>query len=209
MNCTMPGWPVAARRATEASERKAIRTSMAKMTVLTTQRLILREMSSADLDDIAALLGDEDVMRYYPRPKTRSEAQGWINWNQALYRDHGFGLWAVVLRSTGEFIGDCGLTLQRVADSDTDEVEVGYHVGASFQGYGYDTEAASAARDFARDRLGLHRLIAIINPANLPSQAVARKIGLKPERHSTVHGQECVIYAGELQSPTGSDGVTH
>jgi RimJ/RimL family protein N-acetyltransferase len=100
------------------------------VTVLTTQRLILREMSSADLDDIAALLGDEDVMRYYPRPKTRSEAQGWIDWNQALYQ------------------------------------------------------------------LGLRRLIAIINPANLPSQGVARKIGLEPERVTTVHGRECVIYAG-------------
>jgi RimJ/RimL family protein N-acetyltransferase len=176
---------------------------MATMTVLTTQRLILREMSNADLNDIAALLGDENVMRYYPRPKTRSEAQGWINWNQALYRDHGFGLWAVILRSTDEFVGDCGLTLQRIDDSDTDEVEVGYHVRASLQGVGYATEAASAARDFARDRLHLHRLIAIINPANLPSQGVARKIGLKPERHSTVHGRECVIYAGDPSGPTG------
>jgi RimJ/RimL family protein N-acetyltransferase len=174
---------------------------MATMTVLTTQRLILREMSSADLNDIAALLGDENVMRYYPRPKTPDEAQGWINWNQALYRDHGFGLWAVILRSTGEFVGDCGLTLQRIDDSDTDEVEVGYHVRASLQGVGYATEAASAARNFARDRLGLHRLIAIINPANLPSQGVARKIGLKPERHSTVHGRECVIYAGDPSGP--------
>lgn len=168
------------------------------MTILTTQRLILREMSSADLDDIAALLGDEFVMRYYPRPKTRSEAQDWIDWNQGLYRDHGFGLWTVMLRSTGEFVGDCGLTLQRV--DDTEEIEVGYHVRADLQGNGYATEAASAARDFARDRLGLHRLIAIINPANEPSQGVARKIGLKPEKQSTVHGRECVIFAGDLQS---------
>lgn len=166
------------------------------MAVLCTQRLILREMTGADLDDLAALLGDEYVMRYYPRPKTRSEAQDWINWNQGLYRDHGFGLWTVVLRETGEFAGDCGLTVQRV--DDVDEIEVGYHVRADLQGNGYATEAASAARDFARDRLGLHRLIAIIDPANVPSRNVARKIGLKPEKHTTVHGKEAVIYAGEL-----------
>jgi len=166
------------------------------MTVLTTQRLTLREMDNADLDQIAALLGDEDVMRYYPRPKTRSEAQGWIDWNQRLYRERGFGLWAVELRSTGEFVGDCGLTPQRV--DDVEEVEVGYHVQPGLQGSGYATEAASAARDFARDRLGVHRLIAIINPANEPSRGVARKIGLEPEKHSLVHGLECVIYAGEL-----------
>jgi RimJ/RimL family protein N-acetyltransferase len=180
---------------------------MATMTVLTTQRLILREMTSADLDDIAALLGDGYVMRYYPRPKTRGEAQGWIHWNQRLYRDHGFGLWAVELRSTGEFVGDCGLTPQRVDDAE--EIEVGYHVRASLQGNGYAIEAASAARDFARDRLGLHRLIAIINPANRPSQGVARKIGLEPEKHSTVHGRECVIYAGELQPPAAPDDAVH
>ncbi|MGD0558640.1 MAG: GNAT family N-acetyltransferase [Streptosporangiaceae bacterium] len=166
------------------------------MTVLTTQRLILREMANPDLDQMAALLGDEYAMRYYPQPKTRSEAQGWINWNQSLYRDRGFGLWAIELHETGEFVGDCGLTPQRV--DDVEEIEVGYHVHASLQGNGYATEAASAARDFARDRLGLHRLIAIINPANLPSQGVARKIGLEPEKYSTVHGQECVIYAGQL-----------
>lgn len=171
------------------------------MTVLTTQRLILREMGSTDLDDLAALLGDEQVMRYYPRPKTRSEAQGWIDWNQRLYREHGFGLWAVTLRSTGDFVGDCGLTVQRVDDAE--EIEVGYHVRASLQGNGYATEAARAARDFARDQVGAHRLIAIINPANQPSQGVARKIGLNPEKHSTVRGRECVIYAGELQ-PTSA-----
>jgi RimJ/RimL family protein N-acetyltransferase len=132
------------------------------VTVLTTQRLIMREMTDADLDDIAALLGDEYVMRYYPRPKTRSEAQRWIDWNRSLYRDHGFGLWAIALRETGEFVGDCGLTIQQVEN--VDEIEVGYHVRA-----------------------------------DLPSRNVAEKIGLKPEKHSTVAGRECVIYAGEIQ----------
>lgn len=169
---------------------------MAGMTVLTTQRLTMREMVDADLDQMAALLGDEAVMRYYPRPRTRSESQAWIDWNKRLYSEHGFGLWTVELHSTGEFVGDCGLTVQTV--DGIQEIEVGYHVRTSLQGSGYATEAASAARDFARDRLGLHRLIAIIHPANEPSQAVARKIGLAPEKHSTVHGRECVIYAGEL-----------
>ena len=166
------------------------------MPVLTTGRLMLREMTGADLDDMAALLGDEQVMRYYPRPKTRDEARAWIEWNQRLYTEHGFGLWAVLLRETGKFAGDCGLTLQHVDGAD--EVEVGYHIRAGLQGNGYATEAAAAARDHARDVLGLHRLIAIINPANVPSQRVAAKIGLAPEKHATVFGAEQVIYAGRL-----------
>ena len=102
------------------------------MAVLVTQRLILREMTAGDLDDLAALLGDEDVMRYYPKPMTRDEAQSWIEWNQRLYRRHGFGLWAMLLRDTGEFAGDCGLTPQHV--DGVDEIEVGYHVRGSLQG---------------------------------------------------------------------------
>lgn len=166
------------------------------MAVLTTRRLILREMTGGDLDDMAALLGDPEVMRYYPRPRSRAEAQEWIDWNLRLYRDYGFGLWAVELRDTGEFVGDCGLTLQRVDGAE--EIEVGYHVKVSLQGRGYATEAAAAARDFARDTLGLHRLIAIIDPANTPSQRVAAKIGLAPEKLATVFGGKHVIYAGSL-----------
>ncbi len=164
--------------------------------MLTTPRLALREMTGSDLDDMAALLGDPQVMRFYPRPKTRLEAGDWITWNQRLYHDHGFGLWAVDLRETGEFAGDCGLTIQQVDGAC--EIEVGYHIRAGLQGNGYATEAAAAARDFARDTLGLRRLIAIIDPDNTPSQRVATKIGLRPEKLATVFGTRHVIYATAL-----------
>ena len=94
-----------------------------------TRRLAFREMTPDDLDDMAALLGDPQVMRYYPHPKTREEALGWIAWNQRLYREHGVGLWLLTLGATGEFVGDCGLTPQQV-DGAT-ELEVGYHVRAA------------------------------------------------------------------------------
>jgi RimJ/RimL family protein N-acetyltransferase len=162
-----------------------------------TARLTLREMTDADLDDMAALLADEEVMRYYPRPKTRSEAQDWITRNRRRYRDHGFGLWIMNRRDNGEFVGDCGLTYQHV--DGVDELEVGYHVRTQMQGNGYATEAAAASRDFARDVLGASRLIAIINPKNLPSQRVAAKIGLTIEKHAAApSGAEAVIYAGNL-----------
>ncbi|MEV0133976.1 GNAT family N-acetyltransferase [Dactylosporangium sp. NPDC050688] len=84
------------------------------MTVLTTERLALREVSDHDLDDLAALFGDEAVMRYYPRTRTRAETLEWIRVNQARYRADGHGLWAMHLRDGGAFAGDCGLTVQRV-----------------------------------------------------------------------------------------------
>jgi RimJ/RimL family protein N-acetyltransferase len=165
--------------------------------ILVTARLTLREMTEADLDDMAALLGDEDVMRYYPRPKTRDEAHEWIARNRQRYETNGFGLWIMNRSDTGEFVGDCGLTYQRI--DGVDELEVGYHVRTAMQGSGYATEAAAAARDFARDVLGASRLIAIINPQNLPSQRVAAKIGLEVEKHTVAaDGAPVVIYAAAL-----------
>ena len=59
----------------------------------------------------------------------------------------------------------------------------------------------AASRDFARDVLGATRLIAIIHPDNRPSQRVAEKIGLRPEKHAMVHGRDCIIYAAALDQP--------
>lgn len=161
-----------------------------------TERLSFTEMTPGDLDDMAAMLGDPDVMRHYPRPLTRAEALGWINWNRGLYRQVGHGLWVIRSRDTGAFVGDCGLTPQRVQG--VVRTEVGYHVRRDRQGRGYAVEAAAACREHARRVLGVHRLIAIIVVDNVPSQRVAERIGLRFERR-TVHGRArrpVRIYAG-------------
>jgi RimJ/RimL family protein N-acetyltransferase len=162
-----------------------------------TERLVFREMTPDDLDMMADLLGDPEVMAYYPRPKSRAEALDWIVWNQRLYRERGFGLWIVELRGTGGPVGDCGLTPQAV--DGILEIEVGYHVRRSLQGRGYATEAASAARDHARDVLGLDRLIALIDPGNMPSQRVAEKIGLALEKETERAGKRLRVYAGRIR----------
>jgi RimJ/RimL family protein N-acetyltransferase len=159
-------------------------------------RLVFRDMVPDDIDDMTALLGDPDVMTYYPRPKTRQEAAQWIDWNRGLYRTRGYGLW-VLTTAEGDFVGDCGVTPQ-IVDGVT-ELEVGYHVLPALQGRGYATEAAAASRDFARTVLGVTRLIAIIHPDNRPSQRVAEKIGLRPEKRTRVHGgRDAIIYASDL-----------
>ena len=166
------------------------------MTPPPTGRLAFREMSADDLDDMATLLGDPEVMRYYPHPKDRAEALAWITRNRERYAQDGFGLWLLTRTDTGEFVGDCGLTLQTVEG--TTDVEVGYHVRADLQGRGYATEAAAACRDHARDTLGVSRLIAIINPANVPSQRVAEKVGLAYERDAVYGGGPVRIYAARI-----------
>lgn len=167
-----------------------------------TDRLAFRRMTPGDLDDMAALLGDPVVMRYYPRVRDRAGARDWIAWNQGLYASEGFGLWIVTLRGSGEFVGDCGLTPQEI-DGVTD-IEVGYHVRAELHGRGYATEAAAACHAYARDTLGVRRLTAIINPDNIPSQRVAEKIGLTHERDTTSRdGHPVRIYATTFPPRSG------
>lgn len=140
-----------------------------------TARLQFRPMGHDDLEDMAALLGDPEVMAFYPRPKTRDEALQWIEWNLDGYRDHGHGLWIMEARD-GEFVGDCGLTRQLV--NGVQELEVGYHVRTAMQGRGYATEAAAACRDAAREHALADELVAIVHPENRASQRVAEKIGM-------------------------------
>jgi RimJ/RimL family protein N-acetyltransferase len=161
---------------------------------LQTERLRFREMTDDDLDAIADLLGDPGVMTYYPRPKTRDEAQRWIDWNRANYRDLGFGLWVIETHG-GEFVGDCGLTIQEVEGQR--DVEVGYHVRVECQNRGLATEAALAAKAVAVDH-AVVRLIAMINPQNIPSQRVAQKIGLSYERTASHRGGDQWIFAATL-----------
>lgn len=130
----------------------------------------------SDLDSMAELLGDPDVMRFYPAPKTRDEAAAWISWNQANYARDGYGLW-IIETLDGEFLGDCGLTWQDV--DGVSKLEVGYHVVPSWQGRGIATEAAAACRDYARDEVGAQELVAIIHPDNRASERVAVKIGMR------------------------------
>src|SRR5581483_3485115 len=160
-----------------------------------TARLLLRELTLGDVDDLLEVLGDAEAMRHYPRPKSRDETAGWIEWSIGLY-PQALGLHGVVLASTGELIGDCGLTYQDVEG--TAEVEIGYHLKPRHWGHGYATESALAWRDYARDVLGLDRLVAIVAPGNEPSQAVATRMGMSLEREFVKGGWSQLLFSQRL-----------
>jgi RimJ/RimL family protein N-acetyltransferase len=160
---------------------------------LETERLVLRTLTMADVDDLAAVLGDPETMRFYPAPKSRAETVGWIEWNLRNYADHGFGLWALELKETGEFAGDCGLTVQPVDDERF--VEVGYHVRRDRWRQGLATEAATVCRDHAFEVVGVDRLIALVRVENEPSAGVARKLGMRRWRRVERSGFDHDVWA--------------
>ena len=162
-----------------------------------TDRLTFREMHEPDLDAMTGLLGDARVMWVYPRPWTRDEVGRWIRRNESEYRERGFGLWIIVARETGEFIGECGLTQQAFAGAV--EIEVGYQLRPEFWGRGLATEAAGACVAFARDVAGLPRIVALIDPRNDTSKRVAAKNGLRWERDVPVPGKTLGVYAIDFE----------
>ncbi len=151
-------------------------------------------MTDDDLDEMTAVLGGPDPARPQRRQRTREDAERWIAWNIRNYAELEHGLW-IVETHEGEVVGDCGLTIQDVEGEAS--LEVGYHVKLALRGQGLATEAAAAVRDAAREA-GLPHLVAIIRPANTPSQRVARKIGLTLERTAFKNGGDVLIFGTDL-----------
>lgn len=165
------------------------------MIVFETARLILRHVTIDDLDPLAALFADPEVMRFSLGTISREDAQRWIEGCLQDYQPDrwGFGLWAVVLRTTSQLIGFCGLT--KFADVDgQSEVEIGYRLAKAHWGQGFATEAATATKNYAFSHLGMDRLISLIEAENIPSVRVAEKTGMSLEKTITMWGRSVRVY---------------
>jgi ribosomal-protein-alanine N-acetyltransferase len=149
---------------------------------LETQRLVFRRLVPGDLDALAALYADPEVRRYFPegtltRAQTADELAHFANGHPL---DPRCGLWATLLKDTGEFVGRCGLLLY---DMDgRREYEVAYTIARAHWGRGLATEAARGVRDYGFHGLGLERLICLVDGGNAASIRVATKIGMAFER---------------------------
>jgi RimJ/RimL family protein N-acetyltransferase len=139
-----------------------------------TARIRFRPYQAEDAAAVTVMFADGHARRFYPTMVQPDAAARWIAWNLDSYQTTGFGLWVIEHRDTGEFLGDCGLTLQPVDDGHL--VEVGYHLTVAHRGRGYATEAARACIEHALHHLGLPLVCSIVDPDNTPSKAVASRI---------------------------------
>ena len=161
--------------------------------VLATERLALREMAPGDLDFVAAMLAHPEVMRFYPKQYSREEAQAWIERQVQRYAEHGHGLWLVVERGSETPVGQVGLMMQEVEG--TSEPEIGYLVHRPFWRRGYASEAALGVREYAFGVLDRPKVISLIRPENVPSQGVARAIGMAAQREVDFKGFRHLVFA--------------
>lgn len=172
------------------------------MSSIETDRLLLRMIRADDLDYLASLLSDPDVVKYVGdgQPAGREEAARALESIIKHWKTHGFGRWAVVDKSTGEFIGFGGLR------SLFGTPEVVYHLAKAHWGKGYASEMARAALRFGFEEPGFDRIVAITKPQNAASINVMNKVGLRFEKYARYYDIDVVQYEINREEFTPGDG---
>ncbi len=151
----------------------------ARWDTLRTDRLTMRRWKDSDREPFAALNADAETMRFFPSTLDRAASDTMIDVIDDRIAENGYGLWALEIAATGEFIGFTGLNPMQPEDvPGAGGIEVGWRLVRSAWHHGYATEAARAALDVAFNGVGLDEIWSMTAILNEPSQAVMRRLGL-------------------------------
>lgn len=163
------------------------------MTVeLETDRLLLRRFAPDDLDALARIAADPEVMRYIGsgQPMSRAETETALRSIIEGFERRGYGRWALVHKTGGELIGYCGLTLL----DETVGVELAYMLNRPYWRTGLAAEAVAACLRCGFESLGLDKISAITHARNAASIRLLERVGLKFVKALRYYGIECVQY---------------
>jgi RimJ/RimL family protein N-acetyltransferase len=167
---------------------------------IATERLLLEPWLECRREAFKAIARDPEVIRYIASGEIweAGKADGVFDRMLAHWSEHGFGWRSAIEKESGDWLGFVGLNRvgPEVEGVDPDEIEIGWWVVRSVWSRGYATEAALAVRDEGFGPLGLGRMSARLQAANLASARVAEKIGMRFERTATGRSGESVhVYA--------------
>ena len=146
--------------------------------VLTTERLVVRPFTEGDLEALIPLQAEESFW-WYPlrRGMTAEESAVFLERVIARYELDGFGLEAVIERTTGDLIGWAGLAVPHFLPEVLPSVEVGWLLAPAARGRGFATEAGAASVRYGFTDGGLSRIVSIYEPENVPSGKVMERLG--------------------------------
>lgn len=153
--------------------------------ILETKRVLLRELNEEDYKDLAEILQDETVMYAYAHAFEDREVEEWLKRQLGRYQKEGVGLWAVIDKVSGAWVGQVGLTWQQTDRQR--ELEIGYLLKKRFWHMGYATEAAEGCKQYAFEVLQADRVVSIIRETNLASRQVAERLGMKEDYRFVKH----------------------
>jgi RimJ/RimL family protein N-acetyltransferase len=153
-------------------------------TTLSSERLILRPWRQDDLDALAQLCADPEVMAHFPAPLDRAGSAALLGKLMAHQAEHGFTFWALQQREDSAFIGFTGLARVGSDASFVPAVETGWRLARPYWGQGYALEAARRALQFAFEDLALDEVVAFTVPANRRSWNVMERLGMRRDAAS-------------------------
>lgn len=169
------------------------------MTILETDRLILRTWRLDDAPELFEICGDAEVMRFLGSGKpyeTIGEADEFLHWATEYQKENGFCRWAVTLKGNLKTIGSCGFARPH----GTEEIELGYLLARKFWGNGLATEAAAACLIYGFGKLEFREIIALTDLENVASQRVLEKIGFVQRGIELFNGEENLVYLAQRKS---------
>lgn len=155
-----------------------------------TQRLAFRPITDEDYDALARIISDPENEKH---PADEEMVWRWIRWCKSSYEKDGFGLWAVLLKETGETIGIGGISMQIIDDEW--KPEVGYHLRNDYHHQGLGLEMAKGARDYGFSNLGFNELYSYMDEDNVASYKTAEANGMTYlHLYTTKAGAVCHVY---------------
>ncbi len=160
-----------------------------------TERLTFRKLREDDFETWLSFCEDRDIMQYFAFQETDSAAvicRKWFDKIYWRYENQLGGMNVLIEKSSGEFIGQCGLLIQTVDEQE--ELEIGYSLMPQARGSGYALEAAKKCRDLAFQNDFSDSIISIIHPDNFASQQVAIKNGMQLLKQTSFHGLPVNVY---------------
>ncbi|MGW8314555.1 MAG: GNAT family N-acetyltransferase [Bacteroidales bacterium] len=164
-----------------------------------TDRLIIRPLDKTDYLVWQEFIMDKVATKFFPddwklKP---GKSEEWIELQLERYRENRYGLQALILKKSGEFIGQCGLLTQTIEGRN--ELEIGYHLIPRFWGNGFATESAGAFKKLGFENNLAGSLISIIDMENILSQKVAQRNGMKKETQTKFMDMDVYIYRIKLE----------
>jgi RimJ/RimL family protein N-acetyltransferase len=159
---------------------------------LETERLVLRPLSTDDLERLIEMYQDEQFNKliHNSDPPGLLELAHYVEWHNECQETLGYAMWAVQEKSGGRLVGDCGFF---PLEWQGPEIELAYHLHPDAWGNGYATEAAGASLRHGLTSID-KPIVAVVHPDNLPSRRVLEKIGMTVSREGIVYGTRMVVY---------------
>lgn len=153
--------------------------------VMTSERLNFRNITNKDFNNLKPILQNIEVMYAWEHAFTDDEVHEWIDKNLVRYENEGYSYFALIEKSTNQFIGVAGPLIEDTNGSK--QIGIAYIIDKKYWGKGYGFESAKASLDYAFNNLHAEEVIAQIRPNNISSRKIAEKLNMKIKSEFVKH----------------------